>query len=408
MAFKFKPEAPKPRSNNLDHVSLEIESFDRDNNTFNGVNIETGEQMSIRMASADEMARLYAPRRIETDAERQSWGERQVAKQPTAKEQSRKGDIGGVIQMQNVKELPNGDHIARWNNYVSTSPEDQTAFKAEVEIFHRERKDNDGTTRNWRDVKAVLIDESFPAEDPAAAAKIENLLSNNSQRELPMDFSVRTAAVVVLTVDDDPEKRYGRVFTEFDKESRQPVFGAEHNITRPTTSGYEAIGQTALAAVMDIPFEKLQHSKVDREKFDPEFARAVYDAVQSGDVKVSIAPQIQANVMQHLDDALVREKDQGKGLANRGFFSAHVGMEKGGLKEDSNESYDGSFRQILATSFTPDKTQPSFVQRNIGEITSAIADTADIKRQMLPKPQMEKEQDHEQDQNASFGASMDM
>jgi hypothetical protein len=405
MAFKFKPEPKKQSPKTLDHVSLEIESLDRDTNTFNGVNMETGEQMSIRMANVDEFARHYAPRRIETDAERQAWAERSIAKQPSAKDQSRKGDIGGVIQMQNVKELPNGDHIARWNNYLTTSPDNQAAFAAEVEIFHRERKNEHNETRSWRDIKAILVDDAFPMEDPSSAAKVENLLSNNSQRLLPMDFDVKTAAVVVLTIDGDEEKRYGRVFTEYDKEAKRSVLGADHNITRPTTSSYEALGQLALAATMDIPFERLQHGNVQGGD-DPEYARAMYDAIQSGDVKVSVAPQIQGNVMKHLDDELVATKDSPKGFANRGFFQAHVGMEKGGLIKDSNEVYDGSFRQILDSSFTADKTSTNFVQRNIGEITSAIADSADRKREMMPKPQAE--QAKEQDQEAAFGASMGM
>lgn len=403
MAFKLQSGNGKSSNiNRVGHVALEVDEFDKDKNAVHGTNIATGESMTIRMASSKEFAALFVNRdKFDTDEKRMTEAARQTRKQPSATSMAEKVKEGGVMQMQNVVIDNNGDHVARWANAVITDPSNQAAMSAMVEIY---KPREDKADKPIRTATIVQVSDSFvPVPDKLDA--VENLLSNNRDGGLPFSFDARTGVTVAVTTEE--ESKSFRLMTGWDKDNEVVVAGLQENVTREPKDFREANAQTLLAAKAGIPFEDLKAPSAT-EGYDPQYLGSLYEAVQNGDVDVSVAPTIQGKLMPYVRDRVIDSEvaqDKGKGarLSNRGYFEAHIGIEQGGLVEGTNERYPTGVREIANTGYLRATNDEKFTPIYGGEIAGRIADAAAAKQeaelQAAKKMQNDQERSRTADQN---------
>lgn len=416
MGFKMSSlSTKKTRNENLGHIALEVDTFDTEKNAFSGVNIETGEAMTVRMATRDEFAGFYVSRnKFDTEDKRKTDAARQMRKQPSAASMADKVEVGSVLQMQSVFKLENGDHIARWVKSVTTSPENQAAMTAMVEI---NKPYDDDETKPVRKATAVLVDETFTPEGQGARENLDNLLTNNGEGRLPFDFAANTGVLVAFS--NDEETQGYRLMTgyqevgEGEEKKYEPILGLEENITRQPYDVRDAIAQTTLAAVTDVPFEDLQApSKTD--DYDPDALRGLYDAVKAGELEVSAAPVVQGRLMPFVTDDVVASEsaekmNKGASLSQRGFFPAHFSLQLGDTKPESNERYATSFRDILQKEkWLRPTTDDKFTPVYSGEVAGRIADRAGQIREREAALLVEQNKTANTEKDQSFGASMSM
>lgn len=394
MAFKLQSGNGKTSNiNRVGHIALEVDEFDKDKNAVHGTNIATGESMTIRMPSTKEFAALFVNRdRFDTEEKRLTEAARQTRKQPTASSMAEKVKEGGVMQMQNVVIDNNGDHVARWANAVITDPANQAAMSAMVEIY---KPRDDKPDKPMRTATIVQVNEAFvPSPDKLDA--VENLLSNNRDGGLPFSFDAKTGVTVAVSTED--ESKGFRLMTGWDSENEVVIEGLQENITREPYDFREANAQTMLAAKAGIPFEDLK-APSKTEGYDPEYLGSLYEAVQNGDVDVSVAPTIQGKLMPFVRDRVIdsevrQDGGQGARLSNRGYFEAHIGIEQGGLVEGTNERYPTGIREIANTGYLRATNDEKFTPVYGGEIAGRIADAAAAKQEA--ELQAAKKMQHEQ------------
>lgn len=376
MAFKLQQGGGK--SSNIDrigHIAVQVDEFDKDNNSVKGFDIATGESVEVKMPTTKEFAALFVNRdRFDTDDKRLQEAARQTRKQPTATSMAENVKEGGVMQMQNVVRDINDDLVARWANAVITDPSNQAAMSSMIEI-NKPREDD--PERPLRMATVVKVEDSF-VPSPDKLDEIENLLSNNRDRMLEFNFDARSGVTVAVSTEE--ESSAARLMTAWDKDAGAAIEGFEANVTREPRDFREATAQTVLAAKGGVAFDQLTPPSA-KDGYDPEYQKALYEAVQEGEVEVAVAPTIQGSLMPFVRDRVIdsevaQEAGKGARMSNRGFFPAHIGIEQGGLKPDSNERYSTGIREVAAAGWLRATNDEKFTPVYSGEIAAQIADKA--------------------------------
>jgi len=405
MAFKL--QSGNGKSGNIKrvgHIALAVEEFDTEKNAVSGYDISSGESVTVRMPSTKEFAALFVNRdRFDTEEKRLTEAARQTRKQPTAASMAEKVKEGGVMQMQNVVRDNNDDLVARWANAVITDPSNQAAMSAMIEV-NKPRDDKPDAPR--RSATIVQVDEAF-VPSPEKLDAVENLLSNNKDGGMAFNFEAKTGVTVAVSTEE--ESKGFRLMTGWDADEKASIQGLEANVTRQPYDFREANAQTLLAAKAGIPFEQLSAPE-KQDGYDAEYLSGLYEAVQNGDVDVSVAPTIQGNLMPFVRDRIIDSElrqDEGKGarLSNRGYFEAHIGLEQGKTIEDSNDRYPTGVREVAATGFLRATNDEKFTPVWGGEIAARIADAAATKQEaeLEAAKKMQNEQERSRTAGQEFG-----
>ncbi|SFU94443.1 hypothetical protein SAMN04488527_1471, partial [Aliiroseovarius crassostreae] len=390
------------------HVAMQVDEFDVEKNAVHGHDINTGESVTVRFPSSPkEFAALfvYDKDKFDTDEKRENEARRQMRKQPSAESMAEKSKPGSIVQMQNVVKNRNDELVARWGKAVTTSPENQAGFTALVEV---RKPYNDNETNPRRSANIVFVEDSFvPGE--ANLDKLESLLSNNRDGSLPFAFDAKSGVTVAVSTEE--EAKGFRLMTGWDDEAREPINGLRENILRQPYDFREANAQTLLAAKVGIPFENLQAPEKADDGYNPEYLASLYDAILDSNADVSVGPTLQGNLMQYVREDVMdseqREKiGKGSRLSDRGYFPAHIGVEKGGQIPDTNKTYTAGIRQILPTErFLTKTTDDRFMAVYVSEVAARISDVALTKQEaeLEAAKKMQNEQERSRTAGQEFG-----
>lgn len=403
MAFQLQSARKSGSSTQrIGHIALAVDKFDKETNAVKGHDITTGEAMTIRMASKDEFAALYVNRdRFDTEDKRKTEAARQTRKQPSATSMEEKVSEGAVMQMQNVMIDNKGDYVARWANAVITDSSNQAAMSAMIEVNVPRNDEVDNPRRN---ANIVQVNEAFvPNTDNLS--QIDNMLANNRDGGMDFAFEAKTGVTVAVSTGENTEGF--RLMTGWDKEEGKAIEGLEANVTRQPYDFREANAQTILAASAGISFDDLK-SPVQADGYDRDYMQGLYEAVKDKAVDVSVAPTIQGPLMPFVRDRVIEselKQEEGKGaakLSNRGYFEAHIGLQQGDLKPDSNERYMTGIREVAATGFLRPTNDKQHTPVWSGEIAARIADVAATKQQAVEAAKA-KTNDQGKDRSADMG-----
>lgn len=409
MAFNFKrPGSEGPKNTSLGNIALEINSVrddvDKASNAITGTNIETGEQQTIRLANAEEFARIFVPQRVTGPAQREAEAERAIGNRADVAGVTKSSFDEAVVQFDDVRETRGGDLVARWASSVTTnspkfSPEKAANVTAEASTF--QFRDKEGEKQVGMKITGVLANEAFPAEAPDARDKMERALSGQVGN-LP-DIQKSGLLVAVSEPGNDTDKNYAVLARQKDAE-KELISGLEDNVTRQPVGRLEAVAQTAVAASTGIPFERLNMEKSSPE--DQEWLKGLYQAVENGDLNVSVAPSFEAGLMPKVTERLEKTETNSNGLLNRGFVEMNIGIREGAEKPDGSGSYDASIREVKPAGFLPNKNADSFVKDRLESVASKVIDGADKVRERAAEQAASAEVDTAppQDERSSYDA----
>lgn len=404
MAFSFKrPSSVGSKSKSLGNIALEINSVSEDvdpsKNKITGTNIETGEELTIRLATKEEFARYLVSTRISAPAERQAAAERSIGNRASVSTVTNKSSDGAVVQFDDVRSTPQSGNIARWAGSLTTNsprfpPETAATISAEITTFQYK----DAATqveKTGTKLTGILKNEAFAGDDPDAIERVRSALEGNVGN-LP---ALKKAGVLVAVTEpgNDNDKFYAVLSTQKDGD-RGVITGLDENITRSPVGRFEALAQTALAAVAQINFDDLDSSKSSPDERD--WLRGMYDAIQSGDLNISIAPSFEATLMPRVQERLHNAAKNSNGMLDRGFFDANIGIRAGAPRQGRDGDYDANIREVKPSGFLENKNSDSFVRARLGAIASQVVDIVDQSRARRSDPQAE----NEQSSSNNFGA----
>tara|TARA_R110000737_G_scaffold127218_3_gene159771 strand:+ start:28989 stop:30293 length:1305 start_codon:yes stop_codon:yes gene_type:complete len=375
------------RPRNMGHVTLQVESFDNNNNSVTGTDPLTGEEMTVRMATKDEVADVYADRRrFTTEEQRHNWARSQTKKQPTTRSlgNNMMGD-GAVVQMQNVRELPDGDLIARWANFVTTDPSIDTYKRAEIDV-HIPKNNSDTKSPFERRFATIL----FP--DDARSATPQSVTEMTQNRVVGDDGGAPDAMIrssVLVTVSDGSLVESGMARTSFDHDTKSFNSGPDA-LFDAKLDRFNWMPMAALAGRLEKPFEELTFDTESRRKIpEPDktmqMAKAVYDATQRGELDVVVTPGVTADLMKHVTEKVLRseanaEKNPNAAtLSDRRFYTADVGFR---VNEGQNDYPDAlGIKEIHPSERLYSKSSEMNVQRNERSIGETALQTAQAREE---------------------------
>lgn len=346
--------AKKPRPGeelSRGNVALQVHQYQRGSDervrAVTGSNLATGEIMTIKLASADDLADYYSDLTKERPLRLEEANKRIANRVPLEVYANAKGkyatpadeDRGGVIAFDAVKadlKRP-GEFYAGWLNALVQDRDIETTLTGHFEVAERLTEFRDGEqTKKERtaSVSMLFADQTIVGGSrPKLDGFLTGKLPNTDQ-----DVSGQTfVAVTVYPAAGDPGVALtGRLYSPPARSSDGAIIGRQAGIEAALTGGVfknvpAAMAATAAAATARIPFERLKFE--DEAKAQKEGFKDLYDGVLSGRHKVGFTPGINLSVGPEFKQKLFNPRKLKDGrelptheslLVNRGYVRGTV------------------------------------------------------------------------------------
>ena len=360
--LSFKDEGGMDaRSESVGDVAMKVESYDRRAKSLNGMNVETGEAMSIRLAVREEFARFYVPGDRSLDSKLEIADAKMSNRQSMNDVYRRAGD-DGVVLLSQVKQLASGEHIARWPNAMVTQPDNEAFLQGAVRLVQRDKRDADGSASGQ---KTVSMSAYFPeAARPLYDLKKTDFDSMMSGRAPGMDAPL--PRVTVVAVELDGQVKGSALFQPSTKEA-----GIENGIDAAMSrrvNKYSAMAATVVAAQTGKAFDSLDLSDGGINEVRRQFLGRLYDAVQSKDVNVAVFEGLQSHMMPKIRGNLLNEDHKANAMLDRGFFDAKFVLRLDPSWEDNSSPV---VTTVVSDGFLGPKTDQ---QTNLDDLAARAID----------------------------------
>lgn len=313
MAF-VKPENTGRK--NLGDVILHVESVDADARSLTGVDMRSGEELTISLAQADEIAKYFTSRNDSRPyEERVEAAQNRIKRRPDIQMDGKIGE-GSVVRFENTRSyLVDGDvkNVAMWPEALARNPEREAVVVASVEANLR----NDG--------KPFL--KLYDDANPKALSDFDlDSAFNGDFKGKPM----ATSGVVVTVRDENGATITSSLYTDFRSK-------ADPSIESALNSGngidkYEVMAAAVVAASTGRDFDDLKLSGRLHEN-DIQNARGVFDDLVDGTGKyeVMVVPAATAQfIPTHAEPGFLKD-----------YHGTHDGKPDPQVTPDPSVSYNG-------------------------------------------------------------------
>lgn len=313
---------------NRGNVALKVERYERDDQdvvrAVTGTNLETGEVMTIKLASVDEMVEFYSPQSKDRGV-RVAEVEKRIAARPKLSDfasvkgnkstpaPKNEGDEAGVLKFDSVKaDLKNpGEFFSTWVTSLVRDPQTEVALHGNFEITEHMSE-----AKKERYLKSSLLfsDQTIVGGN---REKLDDFLSGKlPERDRQADAETFVAVTVYPAAGDPGVPLTSRLYSPPARSPEGQVIGRQAGVEAAVTvpvlkTKPAAFAATAAAAAAGIEFDRLKFSNdLDREAF-----KELYDGVQSGRHKVGFTPGVGLFVLPRLtDDVFNRRLDEKSGV----------------------------------------------------------------------------------------------
>lgn len=262
MAF-VKPENTGRK--NLGDVILQVETINEEAQSVTGFDMRTGEELTVSLAQADEIAKYFSGRNDNRPyEERVEAAHSRVKRRPDILIDG-KVEEGSVVRFENTRSYPvdgGVKTVAMWPEALARDPDREAVVVASVEANIR----NDG--------KPFL--KLYDDTNPKALADIDlDAAFNGDFMGLPM----ATSGIVVTVRDENNSMITSSLFTDFRSK-------ADPSIESALNSGngidkFEVMAAAVVAAATGREFDDLKLSTRLHEN-DVQNARGVFDDIRDG------------------------------------------------------------------------------------------------------------------------------
>lgn len=416
-------DGPRPVEN-IHSVSLKIEEIADGGRTATGVDIASGEVMTISLATVDEWARVGVnPRQFTNQEDRDAKAKKDLRKQPSL------SDVkpGNIMNFQQVKKLnrEGGRMIAKWTNALLNDPEREAAFSAQVKV---EIKNADNPASERREITAFMMNDTQAANPQSVGAALSRMTAEAGDEPMADARLARPLLVTIVANDEASTPQVATVFPTWDGEAKDHKQGVDSIFERGQNRW--AIGpMAALAAKLELPLDVVKPWVDDRastavrpdevEDFKAQ-AEAIYEAAQKGQIAVLVTPGVQATTMPFLKDKLIageREDSFQPNLSDRHYFSADVSLQA--RPGDGNYPASWQVKELQPSEFLSNKGHDNYRTRNLPDLGDMAVAVAEANHELRFEPvanapaaetrvEAEQEQKAERGSYVPSGAGMDM
>ena len=416
---KEKTEAN--RVTRMGQLPVQVESFDPKTNTVDGTNLRSGEQITVRLANADEIAALYVNRdRHPTEEARRRIANEQIANRPDLRTLDRKttpGLEGQVLQMQGAIKKPGGEVVARWPRAVTANTELDVAVRGEIEFVKVQTERND-----WRRANVVQPRMSQALTIETLDRSLQNMAVGADGTVAEGEVSSRPM-VTIQDRSDNAEAAFlysPAVGQGSDRRLLAGADGPDAAFQNIAMSPYNHRVMAAVAGRVDIELEDLKG--FDRlSDTQREASEIIHDMSRQGQLEVAITPGFSANLLKNLSDDVIRsetEKTTTGPLTGRGYYEADMSLRT--YEGDGDKPIDARLKEVLETGPLRHPENRNFVKRDKDTVAAAAIQHArdnagGMEALMRPAPSAqaeleqaqaaERKQAAEREQASSLGAS---
>lgn len=362
-----------PKITRMGQMPVLVEDWDRKTNRVEGVNLRSGEQVSIRLANADEIADFYVNRnKHPTEEGRKRLANDQIANRPdlrTLNSKTQPGLEGQVVQMQGALKKADGEMIARWAKPVTADLELDVALRGEAEFVKVQTEKVDFRKMNF--VQPRLAE---PVTRQALDKSLQNMATDH--RGEVAEGEVASRPLVVMQ-DRDGNMEAGFLYSPAVGKGQERMLlagadGPDAAFQNIRMSQYNHRIMAATAGRVDIELSELK----DFDKLSPEqqqVSSQIHDMARKGQLEIAIAPGFTANLLPNQQKAVMASENEPRGsgsLSGRGFYEADISLRT--YRNDADSPVDARVKEVVETSYLHNPNSPSFVKRD----KDAVAATA--------------------------------
>lgn len=418
-------------SRNYGNVHVLVEDYVRDEGkrvvAVQGINLKTGEEVTIGLANRELFARMYMNQTEDLSIRLEAAGKMLARRPPLAEFGASRGNkavpAGGVLSIDEVrKDYGSGKLYGRWPAGLVHIPEEEVPLLGSFEV--RKFVGTDPATNNRYEsayIQHVRPHDAVPAQR-ASREVLDRMLSGQlAGTEAPM----RTSVSVAIALGEDVRTYTLRTVMRKEGRDNVPTPGAEAAVSAEQKMP-AAVAAVAVAAAARLPFDTIGlSSDIDGGLRDR--LRDLYDGIASGEVRASYMPGATLSPSKHTTTSFLGYKTNDAGervtartqeanLVGRGYFDAVAGLR---YVTRSGDTVEPVVKAIRPDDRLPAKDHPAFVRLDlqaIGERAFERAYGADAAREAewdldaeaeanrrsAPDQAGQPEQDPEQDEEDFF------
>ncbi len=426
--FLGKNSTSKPDTGkNYGNVHVLVEDYVRDESkrvvAVQGINLKTGEEVTIGLANRELFARMYMNQTEDLSVRLEAAGKMLARRPPLAEFGASRGNkavpAGGVLSIDEVrKDYGSGKLYGRWPAGLVHIPEEEMPLLGSFEV--RKFVGTDPATNNRYEsayIQHVRPHDAVPAQRASREVLDQMLSGQLAGTKAPM----RTSVSVAIALGEDV--RTYTLRTVMRKEGRDyvPTPGVEAAVSAEQKMP-AAVAAVAVAAAARLPFDKIGFSSdIDIDGDLRDRLRVLYDGIASGEVRASYMPGATLSPSKHTTTSFlgyktndagerVEARTQEANLVGRGYFDAVAGLR---YITRNGDIVEPVVKAIRPDDRLPSKDHPAFVRLDlqaIGERALARAYSADaahgagrdldaeaeVDRRSAPEqPEQDAEQDEE-------------
>jgi len=376
-------EKPKSQTRNV-HVI--VSGYDRDDRgvayAVNGKNMLTGEDVKIRLASAEEYAKFYTSPKVDNDV-RLTKAENAIKRRPSFAEfasarGARAVPENGVLTFSDVRHDSDGTLIGRWPNVVVNDPTIEAAVVCDYQI--RTGIANKGTS-NQKEIPYILAMFSREAisADEATPQKLERMFSG---KLLDTQSTLQTNVTTVVGLKDGT-----CTFTFFPHQIKEevngkPSFRSPQNLQEAfknttITNSASLAAAAVIAAKAGMSFDEIKYNASKINENEVKKYRELFDGVKNDTIKAVFIPGASLHTSKFTAQAILGLKDDGKGnvqsaktnesrINGAGYVSGVLGIRHTSV--ESGQTVPAIVKSLYTDNYVPNQDSDSFIRRETKDI----------------------------------------
>ena len=350
----------------------------------NGRNMLTGENVKVRLATAEEYARFYTSPNENINV-RLEKAENAIKYRPHFMELAYfRGDRGapknGVLTFSDIRVDDDGTLIGRWPNVVISDPSREVAVVCDYQVFTHLKKPF---------ILAMFSREAVSSED-ITREKLDHMFSG---RLLDTQSPMQTNVTTVVDFGDETA-----TFTFFPNQIKEAKLVGIINVDvvttyRPPQSLEEAIvnttikeqtsltAATVIAAKAGIPFDAVKYDAAKINEGTIEHHRKLYDSVKNGTTRAVFIPGATLLTTKSASQAILGLKKDRDGnmknittnesrLKGAGYVSGVLGIQHTAV--GCREPIPPMVRSLYTDNAIPDLNSVNFIRRNTQDLGQEI------------------------------------
>lgn len=383
----FVQHKEKPANRNR-NVHIIVGSYERDKKgvayAVNGKNMRTGEDVTIRLATAEQYAKFYTSPKEDWNV-RLEKSEKAISRRPNITEfasarGSRAVPENGVLTFSDVRVDDDGTLIGRWPNMVVNDPAIEAAVVCDYQV--RTGIAGKGTAQQKKIpyILALFSREAVSSEE-INREKLDKMFSGKLL-DTGSELSTNVTAIVGF---NDGTKGTFTLFPQKIKQvgNEQQPFRSPQNVDEvfantKLVNSASITAATIIAAKAGIDFDQLKFGI--RTNADEKYKR-LYESVKNGEIKVIFVPGASLHPSKYTSQAILGLKDDGRGniseaktneslLNGSGYVSGVLGIRH--TSAETGQVVPAFVKSLFTDDRVPNPKSEFFIRRELTDIAEDI------------------------------------